>query len=72
MVQSSRASQSDAYAIEVHGQTVGIVARDERSFRFYAALSRYSALEGAVFSTPHEAERAARRVMPRRGGPGLR
>ncbi len=57
---------STAYIIEILGESVGIVARDRGGFRFYAADHAYTALEGAAFRTPQQAERAARRLTDRR------
>ena len=54
---------STAYVIEVHGFTAGIVARDQDRFHFYASSSQFNALEGAAFTSPRAAERAARRII---------
>ena len=54
---------SDAYVIEVRGTTVGIVARDGNSYRFYASLRKFYRLEGERFTTPRSAEKAASRLM---------
>jgi hypothetical protein len=57
----------DNYIIEVRppvsGVTfpAGIVVRDGRSFRFFAASHVFSALEGRRFDSPRTAERAALR-----------
>jgi hypothetical protein len=53
---------SDTYIIEVFSQPAGIVVRDPEGFRFFAASSRFYRLEGQVFRTAREAERAARRL----------
>jgi hypothetical protein len=62
--------QSDAYVVEVGGQTVGIVARDGTGFTFHASVHSFNALEGRLFATPRQAEKAAleltRRAMRRR------
>jgi hypothetical protein len=65
---------SNAYVIEVRGQTAGIVARDGQGFRFHASAHRFNALDGRHFKTPREAERAALRLIdPRmRQRPALR
>ena len=53
---------SDAFAIEVADETVGIVVRQEgdRGYRFHAALRSVHALDGHVFANALAAERAAR------------
>lgn len=64
---SSRLASSDNYVIEIRsqptGRTVqaGIVVRDGRGFRFFAALDDFYALEQRVFKNPGAAEHAARR-----------
>ncbi len=60
---------SDAYIIEVRGETAGIVARDGRSFRFYASNNRYNHLEGKAFASPRDAEKAAQDLALTRGKP---
>ena len=54
-------SMSNAYVIEVGGETAGIVARDGLGFRFYAATPTFDGLDGRLFTAPGDAERAARR-----------
>lgn len=54
----------DNYVIEIRpaaGITVqaGIVVRDERGFRFFAATRAFDALEGRLFKNPKAAEEAA-------------
>lgn len=49
---------SDARVIEIGEEAVGLVARDERGYRFYAATSAFLALEGKVFATTAKAQRA--------------
>ena len=51
---------SDSYIIEVGSQPAGIVVRDPRGYRFFAASSRFDRLEGRLFRNAREAERAAR------------
>lgn len=53
---------SDAYVIEISGDTAGIIAREHAShrFQFFAATHLFDPLEGRKFSTPREAESAAR------------
>jgi hypothetical protein len=71
---------SDAYVVEVGGQTAGIVVRDSKAetFSFFAATRRFHPLEGLEFAEPYAAERAARQlvasfgVLPRiSGAPAL-
>jgi hypothetical protein len=54
---------SDTYIIEVGSQAAGIVVRDPRGFRFFAATHRFNALEGQLFRNAREAERAARLLV---------
>jgi hypothetical protein len=60
---------SDAYVVEVAGQTAGIVVRDSKAetFSFFAATRRFLALEGLQFDEPYAAERAARQLIASRG-----
>jgi hypothetical protein len=56
---------SDAYVIELHGNAVGIIVRDEASqaaYRFTAALHGFNSLEGKEFAGPFQAETAARKL----------
>jgi hypothetical protein len=53
---------SDTYIIEVGSNPAGIVIRDERGYRFFAASHQFNRLEGQVFRNAREAERAARRL----------
>jgi hypothetical protein len=50
---------SDSYVIEVGSRTAGIVVRDHAGFRFFAALPQFDQLEGQLFRSAREAERAA-------------
>ena len=56
---------SDAYVVEVGGQTAGIVVRDSKAetFSFFAATQRFHPLEGLEFAEPYAAERAARQLV---------
>jgi hypothetical protein len=58
--------EANAYIIEVHGHTAGIVARDGQGFRFHASAHRFNALEGQTFASPREAEKAAAALTDRR------
>ena len=51
---------SDTYIIEVGSQAAGIVVRDPKGFRFFAATHRFNPLEGRLFRNAREAERAAK------------
>jgi hypothetical protein len=53
---------SDTYIIEVSSQAAGIVVRDVGGYRFFAATHRFNALEGQLFRSAREAERAAIRL----------
>ena len=58
---------SDNYIIEIHPTSVGItvqagiVVRDGRRFRFYAATDAFGSLEGRLFKSLKAAESAALR-----------
>ena len=54
---------SDRYIIEVGSQQVGIVVRDPEGYRFFAASQIFFQLEGRVFRTVRDAERAAARLV---------
>jgi len=56
---------SENYIIEIRPKSVGItvqaglVVRDGRGFRFFAATDAFNSLEGKLFKSPKAAERAA-------------
>jgi hypothetical protein len=50
---------SKAYVIEVRNRTAGIVAGDERGFRFFSSGRGFDPLEGCEFHSARDAERAA-------------
>jgi hypothetical protein len=50
---------SKSYIIEINSQPAGIVVRDRSGYRFFAASPRFSRMEGQVFRSAREAERAA-------------
>jgi hypothetical protein len=52
---------SDNYIIELHSGPAGIVVRDGRRYRFFAASHAFNALDGHLFKTPKDAEKAAHR-----------
>jgi hypothetical protein len=53
---------SDTFIIEIGSQAAGIVVRTPQGYRFFTASHRFSALEGQLFRTAREAERAAIRL----------
>jgi hypothetical protein len=59
----------DNYVIEIRPGTEGItvqaglVVRDGRGFRFFAATAAFDRLEGRLFDTPRAAQRAALRQV---------
>ncbi len=54
---------SDRYIIEIGSQQAGIVVRDLEGYRFFAASQIFFQLEGRVFRTVRDAERAAARLL---------
>jgi hypothetical protein len=54
---------SDTYIIEVGSQPAGIIVRTPDGYRFFAASHRFNRLEGQIFRTAREAERAARQLV---------
>jgi hypothetical protein len=55
-------AMSDTYIIEVGSQPAGIIVRAPGGYRFFAASHRFNRLEGQIFRTAREAERAARQL----------
>ncbi|PWB84116.1 MAG: hypothetical protein C3F11_03045 [Methylocystaceae bacterium] len=53
---------SDAYVIEIGEEAVGIIAREPRGFRFYAANGSFRSLEGQIFDSAKKAQNAAREL----------
>jgi hypothetical protein len=51
---------SSSYIIETRNGAAGIVVRDGRGFRFFAAQCVFNCLDGHLFATPRAAEAAAR------------
>lgn len=57
----------DNYIIEIRPRSVavtvqaGIIVRDSRAFRFFAATDTFNALEGQLFKSPKAAEHAVLR-----------
>jgi hypothetical protein len=58
-----------AYIIEVGSRTAGIVAKDERGYRFYSSDRIFDGLEGRQFRSARDAERAARSLLQERVTP---
>jgi hypothetical protein len=67
---------SDNYVIEIRPKATGItvqaglVVRDGRGFRFFAASHAFNPLDGHLFKNPREAEKAALRHVTGVGGQG--
>jgi len=53
---------SDTFIIEISSQAAGIVVRNADGYRFFAASHRFNAMEGQLFRSANEAERAALRL----------
>ena len=53
---------SDNFIIEIHSQAAGIVVRNPDGYRFFAASHQFNAMEGQLFRSAYEAERAALRI----------
>ncbi|WP_438274356.1 hypothetical protein [Nitrobacter sp.] len=51
---------SKTYIIEVGSESAGIVVRDRAGFRFFSASQRFSSLDGKLFRSARDAERAAK------------
>ena len=60
---------SDSYIIEVSSQPAGIVVRNPKGFRFFAASQRFHPMEGQLFRNAREAERAAVQLEKRQIAP---
>jgi len=54
---------SNAYIIEVQDRAAGIVTRDGRGFSFFSSERAFDSLEGRVFRSVREAERAAQALV---------
>ena len=57
---------SNAYIIEIGSHTAGIVAKSERSYRFFSSDRIFDSLEGQEFRSARDAERAARALLQER------
>ena len=60
---------TQAYIIEIDSRTAGIVARNERAFRFFSSDRAFDSLEGREFPSAREAERAAKALLHARRHP---
>lgn len=58
---------SEAFVIEVAGETAGAVFRERSGFRFVALSPTYSPLDGKTFVSVVQAENSATRLLPPRG-----
>jgi len=54
---------SDTYIIEVSAEAAGIVVREKSGFRFFAAVHKFNPLDGLIFKSARDAERAATRFL---------
>jgi hypothetical protein len=61
--ENQRLGMSDTYIIEVASQAAGIVVRSRGGYVFFAATHRFNSMEGQLFRSAREAERAARRLV---------
>ena len=57
---------SNTYIIEVGSESAGIVVRDRTGFRFFSASRRFIPLDGNVFPSARDAERAAMKFAQQR------
>jgi hypothetical protein len=68
---------SDNYIIEIRPASTGVkvqagvIVRDGRGFRFFAATRAFDRLEGQLFANPKAAERAALRHVAAVAAPKL-
>ena len=58
---------SKAFIIEIENRTAGIVAKDERGYRFFSAERIFERMDGRQFSSARDAERAALALLRERG-----
>jgi hypothetical protein len=58
-----RTVMSNAYIIEIQDRAAGIVTRDGRGFSFFSSERAFDSLEGRVFRSIREAERAAQALV---------
>jgi hypothetical protein len=64
---------SNTYIIEVGSESAGIVVRDRAGFRFFSASRRFSSLDGKLFRSARDAERAVKKraLSPKSVTPGF-
>ncbi|MFT4096726.1 MAG: hypothetical protein QM651_06350 [Rhodoblastus sp.] len=60
--------RADAFIIEIRNRTAGLVASDGREFCFFAAERAFASLDGHVFRSARQAERAVRGLAASRSG----
>ena len=58
-----------AYVIEVEGEAVGLVVKEPEGFRFMASRSEVFGLDGRLFRSASQAERAAAELQRCRSDP---
>jgi hypothetical protein len=66
---------SEGYTVEdIHGETIGIVVRNERGhgFRFFSSARAFDVLDGQIFANARAAERAAHDIDRRKSAPRTR
>jgi hypothetical protein len=59
-------TQSQAFTIEVHGRTAGIVVAERGGYTFFVSDWTFKDLDRRVFRHVGQAERAAQQVLKRR------
>jgi hypothetical protein len=57
----------ESFIIELQSQVAGIVVREGGAFRFYAATRAFNLLEGRLFNTPRDAQKAVESTIRRTG-----
>jgi hypothetical protein len=62
----------NAYIIEIQDEAVGIAAREGRGFRFHAAAHAFQQLDGRLFPSLQQANRAVQTVQKTAAGGGAR
>ena len=64
--QENGSIMSQAYVIECGELAAGIVTREQRGFVFHAAANAFRLLDGQMFRTPQDAQRAADKLGGKR------
>jgi len=62
-----RTFMPESFIIELQSLVAGIVVREGGAFRFYAANRAFNLLEGRLFNTPRDAQKAAESTRRRTG-----